>query len=169
MVDELTAVSTLARQRPISIMNVPRRKRPTSCWELVICPPSPDSGRWHLRSLPFPSLSVSHNISQLCLSSGAALCRSIRVWHDCTTPRCRHKLAAGKHPARRSDMERRQKTNDKITRITDDRRKCEKKALGSVNGYWTTSGYSNKRTGRLADWTSRRLVNSRMQPATLCV
>ena len=31
----------------------------------------------------------------------------------------------------------------------------------SVDGYWTTRGYANSRTGRLADWSTSGLDNSR--------
>ena len=44
--------------------------------------------------------------------------------------------------------------------------------VGKSFGYWTTRGYANSRiansrTGRLADWASRGLVNSRMPAATM--
>ena len=40
-------------------------------------------------------------------------------------------------------------------------RRNETVAGGRRSGYWTTRGYANSRTGRLVDWTSRGLNNSR--------
>ena len=80
--------------------------------------------------------------------------------------------------------------NDHVTSVHAIITRSLTSSRGYLRGYWTTRGYANSRsanlrTGRLADWTSRRLVNSRtrqlaywtsrgldnsrMPPATACL